>query len=264
MMRFRLPFVFLSAFILSGILPLTSRAEEKKLVVSDFTNGHAKLGSNGIPKGWSLKVWQGRPDVKLVGENGHKVLRLRSHKAAVSIYREVKFDLRNFPVLSWRWKVTKLPTNADARDNNRDDQAAGVYILFPRFPTFINSQLIGYVWETSVPEGTILQSKKNPMVHYIVVRSGVDELDKWITEKRNVMDDYRRVYGEAPPKVGGISIMIDADDTRSEAESYFARIEFNKHASANLLPPPNRWAQIILEPARFLLDASFFPQGLTP
>ncbi len=40
------------------------------------------------------------------------------------------------------------------------------------------------------------------------------------------MDDYRRVFGSDPPEVGGVALMIDADDTRSDAESYFAQIEF--------------------------------------
>ena len=69
------------------------------------------------------------------------------------------------------------------------------------------------------------------MVHYIVVRSGMDDLDKWITEKRNVMDDYRRVFGSEAPQVGGIALMIDTDDTLSDAESYFARVEFNGRPS---------------------------------
>ena len=143
----------------------------------------------------------------------------------------MKLDLNKFPVLSWKWKVTKLPAGADARNVESDDQAAGIYVVFPRFPSFINSQLIGYVWETSAPVGSILKSRKNPLVHYIVVRSGMDDLDKWITEKRNVMDDYRRVFGSEAPKVGGIALMIDTDDTLSDAESYFARVEFNGRPS---------------------------------
>ncbi len=54
----------------------------------------------------------------------------------------------------------------------------------PGSPSFFNSRLVGYVWETNAPVGTILRSRKNPMVHYIVVRSGVGNLDQWITEKR--------------------------------------------------------------------------------
>lgn len=204
------------------------------LLVSNFTRFSSENLNEPLPKEWAIKVWKGQSDVKLVQENEKKVLRLRSQKSSISLYRKLKLNLKNFPILKWRWKVTKLPKNADARLPNRDDQAAGVYVVFPRFPSFINSRVIGYVWESSVPEGRILKSQKNPMVHYIVVRSGSKGLGKWLTEERNVMEDYWKVYGQEPPAVGGVFLMIDSDDTRSQAESYFARIEFKNHASARL------------------------------
>ncbi len=238
---FLLPFVI----IFVALAAPDASSQETTLLVTDFTPPHTQNGHLDLPKGWTLKVWQGTPDVKIVGENGESVLRLRSDKAAVSIYREVTLDLSRYPMLSWRWKVTKLPPNADARVINRDDQAAGLYVIFPRFPSFVNSQIIGYIWETSVPEGAVLQSQKNSMVHYIVVRSGRRELNKWVTEKRNVLEDYRRVFGQEPPMVGGISLMIDTDDTRSQAESYFARVEFSPEATANLKPPPNRFVKFL-------------------
>lgn len=225
-------FAVLAIFVATN-LPAPAFAQKERVVVTDFDLSPAHKNSTQLPKGWALKVWHGRADIRLIqDENRHaRVLRLRSDKASVSIYREMKLDLKKFPVLSWKWKVTKLPEGADARNVESDDQAAGVYVVFPRFPSFINSQFIGYVWETSVPEGTILRSRKNPMVHYIIVRSGVDDLDKWITEKRNVMDDYRRVFSTAAPKVGGIALMIDTDDTHSDAESYFASVEFKGDVS---------------------------------
>jgi hypothetical protein len=66
-------------------------------------------------------------------------------------------------------------------------------------------------------------------VTYVVVRSGPADLDKWLTERRNVWDDYRRIYGEDPAEdVGAISIGIDSDDVNGKAESYFGRIAFLK------------------------------------
>ncbi|MEK6709260.1 MAG: DUF3047 domain-containing protein [Nitrospinota bacterium] len=215
----------------------------KTVKLADFTPAQALNGQPALPRGWTLKVWQGQPDVQLLGENGENVLRLRSDKTAVSIYREAKLDLNRHPILSWKWKVTQIPPEGDARVQNRDDQAAGLYVIFPRFPTFVNSQLIGYIWDSNVPAGTVLQSKKNALVHYIVVRSGSQDLNQWITEERNVLEDYRRVFGQNPPDVGGISVMIDTDDTRAAAESYFAKIEFSETSAANLQPPPNRFVK---------------------
>lgn len=233
------------AALLSILAPASAPAQTQHptIRISNFIPDDSVNGHQSLPKDWTLKVWQGQPDVRLVNENGEPILRLRSDKAAASVYREIKLDLTRYPILTWRWKVTKLPKDGDARIMNRDDQAAGLYVIFPRFPSFVNSQLIGYIWDSNVPEGTVIQSKKNPLVHYVVVRSGGQDLNKWLAEERNVLEDYRRVFGQDPPDVGGISVMIDTDDTRAEAESYFARIEFSETSQANLQPPPNRFVK---------------------
>jgi hypothetical protein len=237
----------LSAFAVAalGIMPpsLAESAPKKSIVISNYTKQLPKIQENGLPKGWKLRIWQGKPDVKVLKEGGKNILRLRSQEASVSVYKEFKLNLRKFPRLKWRWKITKLPKNADARINSKDDQAAGVYVVFPRFPSMINSQLLAYVWETSVPEGTVLRNRKNPMVHYIVVRSGKGKLDQWITEERNVLEDYRMVFGEEPPEVGGISLQIDTDDTHSQAESFFDQIEFVKDLRAEAAPPKNSFVK---------------------
>lgn len=216
--------------------------------ISNFSEDSSQNQLNGLPKNWKLRVWRGQPDVKIVYSEGEKTLRLRSEKASVSVYRNITLDLKNFPNLKWRWKVTQLPKDADARLVNRDDQAAGIYVVFPRFPKMINSRFLAYIWETSVPEGTIMKNRKNPMVHYIVVRSGKNKLNQWITEERNVLADYRKVFGEEPPKVGGVALLIDSDDTRSQAESYFAQIEFKRPATAYLEPPSNRFVKRLTNP----------------
>lgn len=222
------------------------RKAKNTVKISNFSETPAKLQPNGLPKDWKLRVWRGEPDVKIVSSDGIKILRLRSQKASVSVYRNFKLDLKNFPNLRWRWKVTQLPRNADARIKDRDDQAAGIYVMFPRFPSMINSRFLAYIWETSVPEGTVLRNRRNPMIHYIVVRSGKGKLNRWITEERNVLDDYRKVFGQEPPMVGGVALLIDSDDTNSKAESFFSRIEFKRPTSANLVvPPANRFVKML-------------------
>ena len=79
-----------------------------------------------------------------------------------------------------------------------DDEAAQVYVAWLRSPEAVRSRIIGYVWDSTAPAGTICKSQKTSTVTYVVLRSGADELDKWITERRNVVEDFRKIYGEAP------------------------------------------------------------------
>ena len=74
----------------------------------------------------------------------------------------------------------------------------------------------------------ITYSEKTSTVTYVVVRSGAAELGKWLTERRNVVEDYKKIYDEAPDNPGGVSISIDSDDTNSSAESFFGAIAFKR------------------------------------
>jgi Protein of unknown function (DUF3047) len=66
-------------------------------------------------------------------------------------------------------------------------------------------------------------------VTYIVMRSGEADLGKWLTESRNVCEDYKKIYGEEPDeKVEALSIGIDSDDTRSRAEAFIGEILYRK------------------------------------
>ena len=62
----------------------------------------------------------------------------------------------------------------------------------------------------------------------IVVQSGPAKLGEWITEHRNVVEDFKKIYGEDPPNPGALSISIDSDDTKSSAEAFVGPILFRK------------------------------------
>lgn len=55
----------------------------------------------------------------------------------------------------------------------------------------------------------------------IAVESGSDSLGYWITEKRNVYEDYRRLFGSNPPKVKAVAVMTDSDNTGGRAEAFY-------------------------------------------
>ncbi|HVQ77886.1 MAG TPA: DUF3047 domain-containing protein [Candidatus Binatia bacterium] len=205
-------------------------ADASRMVVEDWSSQPAD--KRGIPDGWKGQSW-GSPkyDFAIQQDEGARVLHLKSAGDSSNINKEVKIDLKEYPILEWRWKVTALPAGADLRKKETDDEAAQLYVVFPRFPAAVRSQIIGYVWDTTAPVGLISKSTKTGTVTYVVVRSGTADLGRWITERRNVWDDYRRIYGSDPDEpVGGISLGIDSDDTKSRAESFFGPITFLKRS----------------------------------
>ena len=223
MRRGRIPFKYI--LILTGILFL-SPVFAGDPFQETFSEG---ADSKGLPMGWELKQWFGDTHrIEIVDEAGNKVLNLGSAQNSFGIYKEYDFDSKETPLVSWRWKVTELPEGGDVRNKKKDDQAAQLYVMFPRFPKMINTRLVGYIWDASAPKGEKVTSAKSSNTRYIVLQSGKEHLGEWISEKRNVYEDYKALFGEEPPEAGGITLMIDSNDTHSSAESYFDDIRIEK------------------------------------
>ena len=200
-----------------------------QVVIEDWTKH--PVGTQGIPPGWDGQKW-GSPayDMTIVENDGHRVLHLVSKNEGSTISRDIKgkVNLDETPILEWRWKVVALPANGDSRKKDTDDQAAQIYVGWPRFPKEVRSRIIGYVWDTTAPADTIVKSEKTRTITYVIVRSGTKDLGKWITERRNVVEDFRTIYGETPDAPGGISVAIDSNDTNSSAESFVGHILFKR------------------------------------
>jgi hypothetical protein len=198
-----------------------------RVVIEDWRS--YPLGTRGIPGDWKEQTW-GQPsyDFEIVSDNGQPVLHLRSKGDNSTISRDLKgrVDLNETPILEWRWKVTTLPAGGNACQKSTDDEAAQVYLAWVRSPESVRSRIIGYVWDSTAPAGTICKSQKTSTVTYVVLRSGSRELGKWITEHRNVVEDFRRIYGEAPDNPTVLSLAIDSDDTRSSADSFIGPTGF--------------------------------------
>jgi hypothetical protein len=65
-------------------------------------------------------------------------------------------------------------------------------------------------------------------VKMIVMESGPDRLNQWVSEERNLYEDYKKAFGEKPPLISGVAIMTDTDNTGESATAYYGDIVFRK------------------------------------
>jgi len=217
-------------FLLSVALPLVmvvSSGAADRVVIEDWAAG--VLGARGVPTDWAGQLWgQPRYDLTIVADAERKVLSLKSKNESSTISKKIagRVNLQDTPVLEWQWKVMMLPAGSDTRKREMMDQAAQLYVVWPRFPQALRSRIIGYTWDTIAPVGTSLKSLKASTVTYIIVRSGKVELGQWVTERRNLWEDYKLLFGEEPKDPGYISLSIDSNDTQSSAEALIGPILF--------------------------------------
>ena len=216
-------------FPIGALLVVAAAWAADSVVVADWSK--YRVGSKGLLEGWKGGNW-GSPkyDFEIVEVDGQRVLHLKSEGDSSTIARDIKgkVDLKETPILEWRWKVTKLPRGADARKGETDDEAGQIYVTWPRFPEALRSRIIGYIWDTTAPVGSTFKSEKSGTVQYVVVESGPAKLGQWITVQRNVVEDFKKIYGAEPENPGAVSISIDSDDTRSSAEAFVGPLLFRR------------------------------------
>ncbi len=205
-----------------------ARAQSDTVVVEDWTK--TTVGHQGVPPGWQTQKWGSpRYDFTIVQDSAGKALMVKSDNDSSTISKEIKVDTKQYPVIQWRWKVVEIPPRGDARKSETDDEAAQLYVTFPRFPTAVRSRIIGYIWDSTAPAGSTFPSAKVGTVTFVVVRSGSADLGKWLTETRNVHQDYKRIYGDDPGEtVGAVSLSVNSQNTKSRAEVVFGDILFKK------------------------------------
>jgi hypothetical protein len=158
----------------------------------------------------------------VVLEAGRPVLQLTTFAEALRIGRALKIDVARTPWLVWEWKALALPDGGDVRNPKRNDQAGRVMLAFEGLKGIL------YVWDTTAPVGTEVRPEELEMFQrvLIVVRSGPGEIGQWLGERRNVVADYRRLFGKEPPPIKLVGVESHSNDTRTSTTIRFGTLLF--------------------------------------
>ena len=62
----------------------------------------------------------------------------------------------------------------------------------------------------------------------VVLRNQSSPLGPWVSEKVNVYEDYKRLFGREPKHVQAIGLMSDSDNTESRAKAHYKGISTSK------------------------------------
>lgn len=186
----------------------------------------------------------------LVSDAGTTVLKAESSKSASGLIRrfdERKIDLKEYPILKWRWKIGNLIKGADITTREGDDYPARVYVTFRYDPERAGAGMrmqyglakslygeypphagLNYVWDGKAAVGTMLPNAFTARAMMFVVESGARRVGEWIEVERNVYEDYKRAFKEEPPAVSGIAVMTDTDQTGETATAWYGDIELRR------------------------------------
>ncbi|MBW1988693.1 MAG: DUF3047 domain-containing protein [Deltaproteobacteria bacterium] len=184
------------------------------ILVDDYSQGLSR---------WKEKSFKGNTLYQVVQTDRGPAIQARSRGAASGLYREMEFDPAQHPVLSWSWKISGVLEKGDARTKQGDDYAARVYVVFPSV-LFWRTKALNYIWANKLEKGAVVKNAYTSNAMMIAVQSGNENAGRWVQEKRNLVEDYRRAFGEDPPGAGAVAVMTDTDDTGESATAWYGRI----------------------------------------
>jgi hypothetical protein len=205
------------------------------------------LGANGLPANWEpLRFPKKAPTAYEWAASSAAIHAVADKSASGLIYRHIG-AVAWTPVLRWRWMITDTVPGGDERRKSGDDYAARVYVGFKYDPKLapLTTRLkyaaikavrgeyppynaIVYIWANKLAAGEDVPSPYTKRVKMVAVRSGNSGAGEWRSEERDVLADYRRLFGSEPPPYSGIAIMTDADDTKGAAEAWYADVTLSE------------------------------------
>ncbi|KNZ33209.1 MAG: hypothetical protein AD742_07760 [Methylibium sp. NZG] len=234
------------ASLLSGCASapeLAAGAAERGAVVP-----FSQLPANGAPPvGWApYIIRRDLPKTSYAVErrDGRSVLHANADCARSGLHCPVHIDPAATPWLRWQWRVDALHEDATVGNDDAEDTPVRLVVAFAgdvsRLPLrdriffeqvelFTGNKLpfatLTYVWDGQLPVGRVVPYARTPRIQYQVVESGPARLGQWLAYERNVVEDFTRVFGQAPPgHISSVGVLTDSDDLKNQVEAWYGDI----------------------------------------
>jgi hypothetical protein len=216
--------------ILAALLFLASSPEW--LVLEDFEGSPL----DGLPPGWTSRPYgEGeRPPYRVLEEGGNRFLRAEDRGENVMLYKDVRWDAREYPYLSFRLRIRAVPEGSDERVEERADSAAGLYLSYRRKLGLV-PETVKFVWSGSLSVGSVFRRPGIGMPWTVVAGSGAAD-EKWRTFVFRTEDVYRKTFRKGPvDRPLGIGLLSDANSTRSFAAADYDDIVVHRTPPAAVI-----------------------------
>lgn len=237
-MKRLLQVIIISLLIFGGVNTLSAQDREGINTIDHLDDGSVLLEDfesyevGTIPSEWYNQKGEQRPvtyspedkreyKYSVETEDGNKFLRYDGVNAKHLNFPLVNKDINLYetPILSWKWRIFDIPEGGNEDDDDRNDVAASIYVVFDLGRVLFKKvpKSIRYTWSSKLEKGTEL-SKFFGNQKIVVMGSGSEDTGQWHTFKRNIVEDYKRMFGDDPPETPlAVLVLSDGNDTGAKA-----------------------------------------------
>jgi len=180
---------------------------------------------------------------QLVEQDGTVVIQADSAEGGSGLSRNIHFDPHRYPIIEWRWRVPRESGRGGAAGPSSVSPPVRLSLAFDgdvakldfddrtklRMAKALTANGLPYasllyVWLNQKPVDTLYSSPHTDRVKYIVVESGEQRLDQWVSVRRNLLEDYRRAFGEDPGDIVAVGVMTDFGDNNAPRRAFYGDI----------------------------------------
>ena len=159
-------------------------------------------------------------------ENGN-FLKAVAENAASGLGKEVKIDLNKTPFINITWKIEKDLPGIKENTKKGHDFSARVFAVKKTGATPLSNRAINYVFSSNNEVGFNSPSPYTKKSIDNVLASTKNSLNKWVTVKANVKEDFKRFHNLDVNELDGLAIMSDTDNSKMKSIAYFQNIYFS-------------------------------------
>ena len=163
-----------------------------------------------------------------VGSNDNgNYLKAVADNAASGLGKKVKIDLNKTPIINITWKVEKDLVGIKENTKKGHDFAARVFVIKKTGATPLSNRAINYVFSSNNIVGFNSPSPYTKKSIDNVLATTKENLNKWVTVKANVKEDFKRFHNLDVDQLDGLAIMFHTDNSKMKTITYYQNIYFS-------------------------------------
>ena len=210
------------AKILIIIIIISGPSFADKVNIFKFTE--AELSELEVRK---VRGADSKTEYSVGSNNDGNFLKAVADNAASGLGKKVKIDLNKTPIINITWKVEKDLAGIKENTKKGHDFAARVFVIKKTGATPLSNRAINYVFSSNNKVGFNSPSPYTKKSIDNVLATTEENLNKWVTVKANVKEDFKRFHNLDVDQLDGLAIMSDTDNSKMKAITYYQNIYFS-------------------------------------
>ena len=201
---------------------LTSISTANELIVFEFTE--EELSELEVRK---IRGADNKTKYTVGSNDNGNFLKAVADNAASGLGKEIKINLNKTPIINITWKVEKDLSGIKENTKKGHDFAARVFVIKKTGATPLSNRAINYVFSSNNEVGFNSPSPYTKKSIDNVLATTKENLNKWVTVRANVKEDFKKFHNLDVNELDGLAIMSDTDNSKLEAITYYQNIYFS-------------------------------------